>query len=158
MIWLLCVAHTLVEQMFSFMASCWDQWPWSNWLLKRAKRIIWSTGHSLRTRVLVGHICGHHEATVRLGWGREVEADVWIEFRLLWVKCPCFLFPTLSHFKIFFFLTFKPSSWFFPLSFYFNSFFFCFPVPFPLCLLITSPEAKHRYFDNHLEVFLKLDF
>lgn len=73
---LLCVAHTLVEQMFSFMASSWDQWPRSNQLLKRAKRTIWSTGHSLRTRVLVGHICGHHEATPCLGQGWGVEAGL----------------------------------------------------------------------------------
>ena len=45
---------------------------------KEGKRIIWSTGHSLRTRVLAGHICGHRAATAWLGWGRGVGADVWI--------------------------------------------------------------------------------
>lgn len=53
----------------SSAASCWDQWPRSNWPLKRAKRTILSTGPSLRTRVLVGYPCGHHQATLLLGGG-----------------------------------------------------------------------------------------
>lgn len=84
---LLCVAHTLVEQMFPFMASSWDQWPWSNWLWKRAKRIIWSTRHSMRTRVLVRHICGHREASPCLGWGRGVEAELRKEMSKGILKC-----------------------------------------------------------------------
>lgn len=53
----------------SSAASCWDQWPRSNWPLKRAKRTILSTGPSLRTRVLVGYPCGHHQATaLGRGW------------------------------------------------------------------------------------------
>lgn len=46
-----------------------------NWLLTRAERIIWSTEHSLRTRVLVEHRCGHHEATPCLGWERGWRQD-----------------------------------------------------------------------------------